>query len=388
MLEIFVYPVSAVMKFWHIFLHSFLGWDDSVAWGWSILGLIVVVRTLIAPLQLAIYKSGRVTTIIRPLMADLKAEYAEAIEPELLRERKQKEKDIKKEYGYKASAGCIPPLIQIPVFLGLYQVLLRMARPEEGLDASFHKPIGVLQNEDIHAFLNAKIGDVALPAYIAMEPAQFEHLGTTYEAVYALNFPLILLAGLITSTNVLISTIRNYYIMDQESRMGEFSLHLMLWMVPIVPLLLLQAGVMGPIPTAIVIYWAVNNFTTLTQNLAIYLYLFRTMPMPASVKAFQTEKRLERIARAKARRKFRWQKRRAWFGYLFMPWQWSKHKAHRAEAKAYFRELKQTRKDEKAQQQALEKLRNEARAEERKREREEKEAAKSNNPPEEQPAEK
>ena len=65
MLDIFMYPVSGIMKLWHILLHSVLGINDSLAWVLSIFGLIIVVRGLIAPAQWYILHSDHLTIMMR-----------------------------------------------------------------------------------------------------------------------------------------------------------------------------------------------------------------------------------------------------------------------------------------------------------------------------------
>ena len=173
---IFMYPVSGIMKLWHILLHSVLGINDSLAWVLSIFGLIIVVRGLIAPAQWYILHSGRLTVMMRPEITALYKEYENETSYEKISERDQREREIRKSYGYRVSAGCIPPLIQIPVFLGLYQVLLRMARPKNGLDSQVHDPIGMLSSADVSSFLHARFGSIPVSAYVSMTPQQFARL--------------------------------------------------------------------------------------------------------------------------------------------------------------------------------------------------------------------
>ncbi|MCS4492575.1 membrane protein insertase YidC [Corynebacterium sp. ES2794-CONJ1] len=365
MLEIFIYPVSAVMKFWHYFLHTVVGFTDSQAWVFSIFGLIVVVRALIAPTQWFILKSGRISTIMRPRIVALHAEYEDEVDPAKLKEMARREREIQKELGYTNAAGCIPPLIQIPFFIGLYQVLLRMARPKEGLDSQLHQPIGWLTSNDVSSFLSARYGDVALPAYISMSPEQLQRLETTYEAVIQFNVPLILVAGIITSINLTISTVRNRFAMDHESRVAEVLLKWMAWAIPLVPLLLLQAGVTGPIPAAIAMYWGANNLWTLVQNATIYLILYRVMPYGEDVKQHQYTKREERLERQRIRRRMRWRRRLALVGFIVAPWKYTRHAEALSQANNYFREQKAARKERKLKRKELKTKRIQARREAR-----------------------
>ena len=168
MLEPFIYPVSGVLKLWHVLMHSMLGMNDSTAWLVSLFGLVLTVRILLIPLFWAMAKSARTGVAMRPEKAALKQEYATRTDRESVLEFERKSKELQERYGYKVSAGCLPALIQIPVFLGLYQVLLRMARPSAGLEVEPGTRIGFLNAAEIQAFQRSSVNDIPLPAYVAM----------------------------------------------------------------------------------------------------------------------------------------------------------------------------------------------------------------------------
>ncbi|AKK07263.1 membrane protein insertase, YidC/Oxa1 family, C-terminal domain [Corynebacterium mustelae] len=336
MLEIFIYPVSAVMKLWHVFLHSTLGINDSLSWVLSIFGLIIVVRGLITPFQWLILHSGRMSVMLRPKLRALNDEYADVIEYKKLEEKEKREKDLKREYNYRVSAGCIPPLIQIPVFLGLYQVLLRMARPKNGLETTVHEPIGLLTSDDVSQFLHARFGNVPVSAYIAMSPEQFGRLGTTYEEVVVFVFPLLVASALVTFINMMISVVRNYFTVDHDSAIAVAITRMLVVFAIIVPFILVKIGVDGPVPAAIAAYWVANNLWTLIQNVAIYLVLFKKYPFDDELRSFQKERRAERMERSREKRKFIWQRRLALIGFVIAPWWIPAHRTRLAEANQHF----------------------------------------------------
>lgn len=145
--EIFVYPVSAVIKLWHLLFHNALGIDASTAWVLSLVGLVVTVRALIAPFSFMQIRAGRLAILMRPERKRLADDYAENRSHDALVEYRAKEKELKEKYEFNAAAGCLPIFIQLPVFIGLYRVLLRMARPIEGADAAQHPSIGLLSSD-------------------------------------------------------------------------------------------------------------------------------------------------------------------------------------------------------------------------------------------------
>ena len=73
--EFLIYPVSGIMKMWHILLHSVLGLSDSTAWMLSIFGLIVVVRLTILPPAWMQYRAGRIYVNLRPKLSQLEEEF-------------------------------------------------------------------------------------------------------------------------------------------------------------------------------------------------------------------------------------------------------------------------------------------------------------------------
>ncbi|MBT5031089.1 MAG: membrane protein insertase YidC [Proteobacteria bacterium] len=88
-------------------------------WGWAIIFLTILIKALFYPLSAASYKSMAAMKRLQPRMATLKERYADD---------KQKFQAAMMEL-YKAekvnpAGGCLPILIQIPVFLALYWVLL------------------------------------------------------------------------------------------------------------------------------------------------------------------------------------------------------------------------------------------------------------------------
>ena len=49
MLDAFAYPVSGIMKLWHLLLHNALGLEEQTAWFFAIIGLVITVRGLLLP---------------------------------------------------------------------------------------------------------------------------------------------------------------------------------------------------------------------------------------------------------------------------------------------------------------------------------------------------
>ncbi|MEL1263479.1 membrane protein insertase YidC [Pseudoxanthomonas putridarboris] len=101
--------------FWVLnFLHGFIG-----NWGWSIIGLVILVKLALYPLSAAQYKSFAKMRKFQPRIQQLKERYGDD---------KQKFQvammELYKKEKINPMGGCLPILVQMPVFLSLYWVLV------------------------------------------------------------------------------------------------------------------------------------------------------------------------------------------------------------------------------------------------------------------------
>lgn len=88
-------------------------------WGWAIILLTIVVKLAMFKLSEAQYRSMAKMKKFAPRIQDIKERYGDD------RERLQKAMmDLYKKEGFNPLAGCWPMLVQFPVFIALYWVLL------------------------------------------------------------------------------------------------------------------------------------------------------------------------------------------------------------------------------------------------------------------------
>ncbi|MEZ2122530.1 MULTISPECIES: membrane protein insertase YidC [unclassified Corynebacterium] len=289
MLDFLIYPVSGVMKLWHITLHSLLGLDDSVAWLLSLFGLIVTVRLIILPFAWTQYRSNRIFINLRPKLRALTEEYELRTDADADDELTARRKELYKEHRYSPAGGCVPALIQIPVFIGLYQVLLRMARPSDGIDSARHQPIGFLTSNDVEAFLHGRIHGVPMPAYPAMSTEQLTALDTNREVVFHFVLPFLIAAAVFTTINMLVSIYRSHITLDHGSTAARRIQQFMIIIAVLVPLFPLGFGLTGPAPAAIALYWFAGNLWTMSQTIILNLILDRKYPLTEEFKEFRDE---------------------------------------------------------------------------------------------------
>jgi YidC/Oxa1 family membrane protein insertase len=101
--------------FWLLkFIHNYLG-----NWGLAIIGLTVIVKALFFHLSAASYRSMAKMKKLAPKMAEMKERYGD--------DRQKMSQEMMKLYKdekVNPLGGCLPMLIQMPVFLALYWVLM------------------------------------------------------------------------------------------------------------------------------------------------------------------------------------------------------------------------------------------------------------------------
>ncbi|MCL5023169.1 MAG: membrane protein insertase YidC [Nitrospirae bacterium] len=109
------FSILARPLFWILkFFYSFLG-----NYGWAIVLLTIIVRIPFVPLLNKSQKSMRKMQQLQPKLTELKEKYKN--DPQKL----QKETlEMYKKYKVNPVGGCLPMLLQIPVFYALYKVLM------------------------------------------------------------------------------------------------------------------------------------------------------------------------------------------------------------------------------------------------------------------------
>lgn len=110
--------VIAAPLFWVLeMLHKLVG-----NWGWAIIGLTVLLKLIFFPLSAASYKSMAKMKLVTPKLTKLKETYGDD------RARLNQEMmELYKREKINPLGGCLPILVQIPVFIALYWVLLGTA---------------------------------------------------------------------------------------------------------------------------------------------------------------------------------------------------------------------------------------------------------------------
>lgn len=98
--------------------------------GFSIIGLTVVIRGVLWPLTTKQLESAKKMADLRPKLEELKKRFGQ----DKMR-LQQEHLLLYKEHGVNPASGCLPLIIQIPVFIALYQVLIKLLSSSGNGDA-------------------------------------------------------------------------------------------------------------------------------------------------------------------------------------------------------------------------------------------------------------
>lgn len=210
-------PVITVLGTVLLFFHQNLG----VEWWLSIAMLTAVVRTLLFPLTVKQVRNMRSMQDLKPEMDRVRAKYQSN------REKQQEElMKLYRERGVNPLGGCLPILVQMPIFIGIFYLIRRFGGvpgQQEPLYDSFRDG-GILWFQD----LSHRDPTLLLPIISAVT---------------------MLAATEITSKNA-----------EPQQR----------WLMRLLPVVV--TVFLWKFPAGLFVYWITSNLVTFVQNYVIYNY--------------------------------------------------------------------------------------------------------------------
>lgn len=109
MFSVIAHPMLSLMKFFFNFTGN---------WGLAIILLTLIVRFIVLPFNLFSFKSMKAMQKIQPLLKDLREKYKN--DPMALNRETMA---LMKQHNANPLSGCLPMLLQIPIFFALYRVI-------------------------------------------------------------------------------------------------------------------------------------------------------------------------------------------------------------------------------------------------------------------------
>lgn len=264
MLDFIYYPVSAIFWFWHKAFGYLLGPGNGFGWALAVVFLVFTLRAVLFKPFVSQVRSMRKMQEFAPEIQKLKKKYGD--DRQKMAAEMQK---LQAEHGVNPLGGCLPALLQVPVFIGLFHVLRSFNRPF--LSAEQNRQIGnyVFSAADVRSFLDAHLFGVPLSAYIT-EPAtllaRYGEVSRWQIAVVAV--PLTIVAGILTHLTAKHSVARQNPAQIAANPQAAIMNRLMVYLFPL--------GVVGGgpfFPLAILLYWLSNNLWTMAQQRVVYRWI-------------------------------------------------------------------------------------------------------------------
>jgi YidC/Oxa1 family membrane protein insertase len=263
-LNFIYYPVSGILWFWHKVFGYVFGAGSGFTWALAVVFLVFTLRAVLFKPFVSQVRSMRKMQEFAPEIQKLKKKYGDDRQKMAIEMQK-----LQTEHGVNPLGGCLPVLVQIPVFIGLFHVLRSFNRPF--LSAEANRQIGnyVFSAADVRSFLDAHLFGVPLSAYIT-EPADLlaRYGDISRWQIAAVAIPLTIVAGVLTHLTAKHSVARQNPAQIAANPQAAMMNKLMVYLFP----LGVVAG--GPFfPLAILLYWLSNNLWTLAQQRVVYQWI-------------------------------------------------------------------------------------------------------------------
>jgi len=250
-LDFIYFPVSWILWFWHKVFGFVFGESSGVSWVLGIIFLVWSLRAILFKPFVNQVRSMRKMQQVAPEMKKIQKKYASD------RQRQAQEmQKLQREHGFNPLGGCLPMLLQIPVFIGLFHVL-RSFQPGHTENYGFDA-------QGVQSYIDANLFGARLSNFITQPQAALEALGANRTSVILVSIPLMILASILTHLTARHSVARQN---PEQAGTPQTAIMNKLTMY-IFPLGVLLFGFFFPI--GLLFYWLANNFWTLMQQRFVY----------------------------------------------------------------------------------------------------------------------
>ncbi|EIV95074.1 membrane protein insertase YidC [Frankia sp. QA3] len=260
MLDPLYHLAANAIVFFHKGFAPIFGADSFFAWAFSVVLLVIAVRVLIFPLFVKQVKSQRTMQMMQPRIKEIREKYGHD------KPRMQQEiMALQKEHG-NPLLGCLPILLQIPLFISLFHVFTHLSPMNEGPNGSLvWRPRVGLSAEQVEQIASAKVFGISLASEFGSDSDFVHFLGVNSTHVKILAVVLIVLMGLTTFITQRQIMARTGPVDPQQAIIQKVLLYGS-------PLMLAVFGFQFPI--AVLLYWLTTNLWSMGQQ----FFVIKRMP--------------------------------------------------------------------------------------------------------------
>jgi YidC/Oxa1 family membrane protein insertase len=280
-----LWPIKWAIEFLLVTFHQLwsltgLDADAGITWVLAIVGLVLVVRAALIPVFVRQIKSQRKMLEVAPQLKKIQDKY-KGKRDQFSREAMSRETmELYKRTGTNPLSSCLPLLLQMPIFFGLFSVLNDAQHDKAG--------VGLLNIDLADSFANSTLFGAPLKSTFA-EQFTLATAGQPFNG----------LVMIIAATMVILMTASQFFTqlqlmaknMSAETKASPMyrQQRILLYLLPLV---FAFSGVAFPL--GVMFYWLTSNFWTMGQQFLV----IRNMPTPGSEAAKAREERLARKAKA------------------------------------------------------------------------------------------
>jgi YidC/Oxa1 family membrane protein insertase len=265
-----LWPIKWLIELILVSFHSLssslgLAFESGASWVFAIIGLVLVVRAALIPIFVKQIKSQRNMMLVQPELLKLQKKYKGKTDRES-RERMAKEQmELYKRTGSNPLSSCLPLLLQMPIFMGLFFVLNDAQKSMAG--------VGLMTKELAVQFSQAEIFGAKL------SDTFFGSDDANVKIIAGVMIVLMSASQFITQKQIMAKNqnpdVQNSQFMQTQK--------ILLYVLPFVFLI---SGLTFPL--GVMTYWLVSNFWTMGQQFVV----IRNMPTPGSPAYKEREARL------------------------------------------------------------------------------------------------
>jgi len=270
------WAIELILVSFH-WLFTSLGMDpnEGATWVLAIAGLVVVVRAALIPVFVKQIKSQRKMLEIAPDLKKIQDKY-KGKKDQFSREAMSRETmELYRRTGSNPLSSCLPLLLQMPIFFGLFSVLNDVAVKKGAAG------VGPMNEELAQSFYNASLFGIAPLHTTFMEAMNATPPEVTVMVIAMTMVVLMTASQFITQLQIVSKNMSEETKASPAFRQQRILLY-------ILPLVFAFSGFAFPL--GVMFYWLVSNFWTMGQQFIV----IRNMPTPGSQAAKDREERLAR----------------------------------------------------------------------------------------------
>lgn len=212
--------ILVVMKFFYSIVHS---------WGIAVILLSVFLNVILFPLTMKSFKSMQKMQELHPQMEKLKVQYKG--NPQKLN---QEMMELYKTYKINPFSGCLPMLLQMPIFFALYQALMKSI--------------------ELRCTKFLWIKDLSMPDAVPL-PVTLPLIGNSINIL-----PLVMVVAMVIQQKMSTKTMGSAVTPEQREQQK-----IMLIVMPI-----MFGFIFYNMPSGLVLYWVVNTVLTVVEQKAVF----------------------------------------------------------------------------------------------------------------------